>query len=245
MKVVTLIKIKLFSLVILTAFIMGGCNEDILRNPESGLTNEEIIKGLREALTVGTDSTVKQVNALDGYFKNELIRIVLPPEAQQVQKIAGQFPIVKTLLDTVVLKMNRSAEAAAKEATPIFKDAILKMTIVDGYKILKGTDTAATNYLRVNTFSPLQALYKPKVESAMTEIGVQQTWGEIVKVVDTYNQIPLVEKITINRDISQYVTGKALHGLFIVVGQKERDIRKDPVKRVTDILRKVFDPNVK
>lgn len=245
MKVVTLIRIKLFSLVLLTALLMGGCSEDILRNPESGLTNEEIIKGLREALTVGTDSTVKQVNTLDGYLKNELIRIALPPEAQEVQKIAGQFPIVKTLLDTVVLKMNRSAETAAKEATPIFKDAILKMTIVDGYKILKGTDTAATNYLRVNTFSPLQGLYKPKVENAMTEIGVQQTWGEIVKVVDTYNQIPFVDKIVITRDISQYVTGKALNGLFVVVGQKERDIRKDPIKRVTDILRKVFDPSVK
>ena len=228
----------LFSFAVLTALSLTSCDEGLL---EPKLTNEEIIAGLREALSVGTDSTVKQVNALDGYYKNTMIKILFPPEAQKAQEVISALPGGQALVDQFVMEMNRSAEAAAKESTPIFKNAIMGMTIADGYSILKGsTDTAATNFLRKNTFTQLHGLYTPKIKDAMTSVGAQQTWESIA---NQYNAIPFVTKI--NPDISNYVTGRALHGLFLVVAEKERDIRKDPTKRVTDILRKVFDPSVK
>jgi uncharacterized protein (DUF736 family) len=212
-----------------------GCDEasDIINPP--GLTDAEVIAGLKEALTIGTDSTVQQVNALDGYFGNALIKIQMPDYAQNAINVVGNLPGGQALIDNVVLKMNRAAEAAAQEAKPIFWEAITDITIADGWNILRGADTAATSYLRVNTEDPLYTAYKPKVEAAMTQVGVQQAWSQLT---DLYNTVPLVEPVP--TDISDWVTSRALRGLFVVVGQKEAQIRNDVTMRVTDLLRRVF-----
>jgi hypothetical protein len=217
-----------------------GCDtaEDILNN--TGLSTEEVVAGLKQALTVGTDSTTKQLNVTDGYFGNALIKIPMPDYASNVIEVVQAVPGGQQLINDVVLKMNRAAEMAAAEAKPIFWSAITGMTIQDGWNILKGTDTAATSYLRTNTTDSLYAAYRPHVEQAMTSVGVQQAWSTLSA---EYNDICALTPWLCNpvdEDISDYVTNKALNGLFVVVGQKETDIRTNAAFRVTDLLRKVF-----
>lgn len=226
------------ALLLFLGIAQTGCEEGLedLVNDDS-LTNEEVVAGLKEALKVGTDSTVVQLNAVDGYFKNELIKIFIPPEAQNAAEfVQNNVPGGEQIVADILVKMNRAAEEAASEAKPIFFDAITGITIQDGFNILNGADTAATGYLRVNTNSELMAAYTPKVENAMSSVGLQQAWTEFANIYNnfptTFNPIP--------EDISAYVTAEALDGLFIVVGQKETDIRNNVQARVTDILEKVF-----
>lgn len=223
--------------VLILALLLGGlsfsCVEDIIQSTD--LTNDEIISGLKQALTIGTDSTVKQLNLTDGYFKNQAIKVLFPKEAETIQSVVSTLPGGQALVDEFVVKMNRAAEDAAKEAKPIFVNAVTGMTINDGLGILQGGDTAATHYLRQKTYNDLMGLYKPKIENSMNAVGAQDAWKTLT---ETYNKVPFVKPV--NTDISAYVTGRALSGLFVVVGEKERDIRKDPFKRVTDLLKKVF-----
>jgi len=204
--------------------------------PAGELSNDEIIKGLKEALTVGTDSTTTKLNKVDGYLGNALIKILLPPETAKIQAVANSIPFIKTLLDNLIIKMNRAAEEAAKDAAPIFVDAIKGITIADGLTILKGDSVAATRYLNERTYSSLNGLYKPKIEAALTNVGAQQAYAD---VINAYNDLPLVTPIQ-QSDLAQHVTDKALDGLYLVIGQYETKIRKDITYRVTELLKKVF-----
>lgn len=216
--------------------LTGGCDED--GNPLGGLddqlTETDVVAGLKQALEVGTDSTVNQLTAVDGYLGNELIRLALPPEAAEVESAIRGLG-AGALVDEFVLKMNRAAEDAATEAAPIFKNAITNITVDDGWGILRGVDTAATHYLRVNTYNELTGLYAPKIENSMSKVGAQQAWQAMTQ---QYNQLPLVDPI--ETDISRYITTRALDGLFVTVGQKEQGIRNDVSLRVTDLLKEVF-----
>jgi hypothetical protein len=178
---------------------------------------------------------VVQLNKTDGYFANELIKIAWPSEAQGALTVIQNIPGGTALANDFVLKMNRAAEDAAQRAKPIFVSAITNITISDGLSILRGVDTAATNYLRVQTFESLRDLYRPEIQASMESVGAQQAWSSIAR---QYNSVPFVNPV--NEDISLYVTTRALDGLFVVVGQKERDIRTNAAARVTDILRRVF-----
>jgi hypothetical protein len=131
--------------------------------------------------------------------------------------------------------MNRAAEQAAEKAGPIFLTAITNITISDGLNILQGTDTAATGYLRVNTQTQLYNTYKPDIQEAMQSVGAQQAWSQLTGL---YNSVPFVTPL--NTDLSAHVTTRALNGLFVTLGKEEQKIRKDPLARVTDILKKVF-----
>lgn len=223
-----------------------ACSEDG-SNPLSGsnqpLTNDEVVAGLKQALEVGTDTTVVQLNKLDGYLSNPLIKIPFPPEVQRVadkvREFSSMFPGGEKIVDNFVIEMNRAAEDAASEARPIFIDAIRGMSIANGMQILKGSDTAATNYLRVNTFTNLRTAFTPKIQASMEKVKAQQTWNTLAT---TYNNLPALIRNgdPVTTDISGYVTGRALAGLFVVVGQEEQKIRRDPVRRVTDLLRRVF-----
>lgn len=198
------------------------------------LTNDEIVKGLKEALKTGVTNSVASSSKLDGFYKNAKIKILFPPEAKEMENTLRNLGMGSTC-DKFIQTLNRGAEQAAKSATPIFVDAITKLTIADGLKILKGSDNAATQYLKDNTTTQLKAKFLPIVKAALSKVGVTKYWNPMAK---KYNKIPLVTKV--NPDLNAYVTGKAIDGLFKLIADEESKIRKDPAARVSDILKKVF-----
>jgi hypothetical protein len=199
----------------------------------TGLSSSEIAAGLREALEVGAKNSSGQLSAIDGFFKNAAIKILLPEEAQKVEKALRDIGM-GSLVDKAILSVNRAAEDAAKSAAPIFVDAIKAMTIQDALGILQGGDFAATNYLKSKTTSPLTNAFKPVIDQSLQKVGATKYWSD---VFSAYNRFATNK---INPDLSAYVTGRALDGIFYQVGLEEQKIRKDPVARVTDILKKVF-----
>ncbi len=198
------------------------------------LTNEEVIKGLKEALTIGTQNATKIVSQLDGFNKNPKIRIPFPPEAEKVKQKVIDLGMQEQV-DKFELTLNRAAEEAAKEAAPIFIEAVKGMSIADGFAILKGNDNAATEYLREKTSARLKQKFKPVIKNAIEKVEVTKYWNPIIT---TYNKIPFVEKM--NPDLEEYVTQKAMDGLFLMLAEEEAKIRKDPMARVTDLLKRVF-----
>ena len=219
---------------------------------ERPLTNTEIIAGLKQALTVGTDSSVAKVSKTDGYFRDELIRILLPPEADIITKNISRIPGGEKLLNDVVLRINRAAEDAAREAAPIFISAITGMSISDGLAILRGGDHAATDFLKSTTSGQLFNLYQPKIKSSIDKklignISTSESWntltGEWNKIAGSI--VGQVAGFTpVNVQLDQYLTQKALDGLFLKISEEEKKIRTDPVARVTELLRRVFGASI-
>lgn len=210
--------------------------EDI--NLDDLLSDGDVAAALREALTIGTDTAVTKGSAIDGYFANPDIKILFPEEASIVQSVVEVIPGGDILIDEFIQSVNRAAEDAADEATPIIKDAIVNITFDDAMTILNGTDTAATNYLRLKTFSDLYTAFKPDIQNSLEGVGAQQAWEE---VIDLYNTIPFVEDV--NTDLADYSTNKGLDGLFILLGQEEGKIRTDVEHQVTSLLQEVFGGN--
>jgi hypothetical protein len=197
-------------------------------------SNEEIIQGLKEALNHGTNNSTAQVSKVDGYLKNPRLFIPFPPEAEEMKKKLVKIGLEKKV-NEFETSLNRAAEEAAKTAAPVFLSAIKNMTVTDGMAILKGNDTAATHYLKGATSGELYTQYKPIVKDAINKVKVTQYWDPLVK---KYNKIPGVKKQ--NPDLEDYVTRRAMSGLFLLVADEEAKIRKDPMARVNDILKKVF-----
>lgn len=204
-----------------------------LKKNKAGLSEEEIINGLKEALETGSQKSSDKLSAVDGYFTNLAIKILLPPEAHNVTNTLRSLGLNKQV-DELILTMNRAAELAAKEAGPIFINAVKQMTIADGLSILKGSDTAATTYLRAATSTQLTAAFKPIIDNALSKLNVAHHWD---KVFTTYNKFSMQK---VNTDLNSYVTGKALDGLFYQVAKEETEIRKNPAARTTKLLKKVF-----
>lgn len=213
-----------------------AANEVLNTNKTSGtpLSNEEVINGLKEALTVGTNNSTAFASKLDGYYKNPALFIPFPPEAQKVKDYANRIGM-SAQVEKFEMTLNRAAEEAAKDAAPVFINAIKGMSIGDGFAILKGADNAATQYLREKTTAELIAKFTPIVQTAINKVELTKYWNPIIT---SYNKVPLVQKQ--NPDLTAYVTERALLGLFKLVENEELKIRKDPVARVTDILKKVF-----
>ena len=189
---------------------------------------------LKQALQVGTENAVKLTGRTDGYYTNQAIKILMPERLRTVEKglrTAGYGPEV----DKLVLSMNRAAERAAPEAKKIFWDAIGKMTIDDAQRILNGTPTAATDYFMDKTSASLTLAFRPIVDRAMDEVGTARQYNELFGQAKA---IPFLK--TENYDLDRYVVGKALDGLFRVVGDEERKIRSDPAARVTSLMKEVF-----
>lgn len=209
------------------------------------LTQEEVVRGLKNALTVGTDSAVGRLTATDGFLRDAAVKILLPPEAQNIMNKVSKIPGGQELVDKVITSINRSAEDAAKTASPIFVDAIKKMTIQDAFGILRGADNAATEYLRTNTYSQLQTAFRPIITTSLDKKIVFNTSASSLyqDLVNAYNLASLggslFPKITQN-NLTDYVTGKALDGVFMKITNEEKLIRQDPFHRVTSILQKVF-----
>jgi len=201
---------------------------------EKGLTNDEIVKGLKEALEIGTGNAVKTVSKTDGYFKNPLIKIPLPEKVQKVEKLLRATGF-NNQVDEFELSMNRAAERAAPEAKNIFWDAIKQMTFSDAREILDGQDNAATLYFKDKTSGRLQEIFKPITHQAMSEVGTTRYYQSLDSKIKT---IPFADQMSF--DLDQYVTDKALDGLFLMLAEEEKKIRQDPAARVTDLLKKVF-----
>ncbi len=198
------------------------------------LTNEEVIKGLKEALTVGTNSSTAIASKADGFYKNPKVFIPWPAEAAEMRAKLIKMGMTKKVND-FEMSLNRAAEEAAKKAAPVFVDAITGMSVQDGFAILKGTDTSATNYLRKATYNPLKDKFKPVVKEAIATVKVTSYWTPLVT---TYNKLPGVKKQ--NPDLDEYVTNKAINGLMLMIADEEINIRKNPIARVSDLLKKVF-----
>lgn len=200
----------------------------------AGLTTQEIGLGLKEALNLGIGKGADNVSKQDGFFKNQAIKILFPPEVQKVQSKLENIGL-GSLTDNFVEKMNRAAEDAAKSAKPIFLSAIKNMTIQDAMNILMGPDNSATEYLKGATSGELYKAFFPVVDNSMSKLNVTQTWEN---VITKYNAITPLKPV--NADIKQYVTNKALDGLFHMVANEEKNIRRNPGVRATDLLKRVF-----
>jgi hypothetical protein len=217
--------------------------------PIGSLTGEpsdlEIGNGLKEALNNGIGAGVKTLMQTDGYFANQALKILLPPEAQQVQNlIIKHVPGGQKLIDAAVLKMNRAAEDAAKEALPIFTNAITNMSIVDARNILFGGAGAATNFLKQKTLQSLTQAYAPKINASLSGVGAIQAWDALVTPYNKLANSPaglLIDGLKpINSDLGSYVTQRALDGLFLKVTEKENSIRANVAERTSQLLQKVF-----
>lgn len=206
--------------------VLGG-------NSKTGLSNEEIVSGLKEALAVGTNNASGQLSSVDGFFKDAAIKILMPEEAKKAEKKLRNLGMGK-LVDDAILAMNRAAEDASKSAAPIFINAVKQMSIGDAVGVLRGGDFAATSYLREKTTASLTESFRPVIETSLQKVDATKYWNT---VFTAYNKVS-ADKI--NPDLSAYVTEKALSGIFHQVGLEEQKIRKDPLARTTDILKKVF-----
>ena len=198
------------------------------------LTNSEVIAGLREALTIGARESATAASKADGFFKNPKIYIPWPAEAQKMKEVLMSTGLSKQV-SAFEESLNRAAEEAAKGAFDVFAGAVREMTIADGFAILNGGETAATNYLREKTTVPLTGKFSPIVKNAIDKVNVTSYWNPLV---NAYNLIPGVAKQ--NPNLEEYITGKAIDGLMTLIAEQETKIRKDPAAQVTSLLKKVF-----
>ncbi|HSZ24629.1 MAG TPA: DUF4197 domain-containing protein [Cytophagaceae bacterium] len=201
----------------------------------SSLSDGDVAQGLKDALTQGATKASQSLNVVDGYYKNPLVKIPFPPEAANMANELRKLGF-GAKVDAFELTLNRSAEQAAIEAAPIFKNAIIGMNINDAKSILTGSDTSATFYLRRTTNSSLYASFSPHIQKALNDNSATSKWAELAKV---YNELPTTRK-KLNPDLIAYTTNMALKGLFVLVAQEEVNIRQNPIFRTTDLLKKVF-----
>ena len=238
---------RIFALIVALTLGMAVCRpaaaggvEDFFKKFQKALggsgalTEKDIIAGLKEALQVGTANAVHLVSGLNGYYLNPQIKILLPESIRNSEKILRYAGFGATV-DRFELSMNRAAERAAPRAKALFWDAIGQMTFADARRVLDGPDDAATRYFEQKTASQLQTHFKPIVKKSMAEVGVTRTYQQLE---DKLRSISFAQSAVF--DLDQYVTEKAIEGLFVMLAKEEAAIRKDPAARVTELLEKVF-----
>ncbi len=194
----------------------------------------DIAGGLKEALNNGISKQVSKLTATDGFYKNPLVKITLPDEIQKVDKTLRKIGL-KKLADDGVKSLNRAAEDAVKEATPIFVNAVKNMSFNDAKSILMGNESAATDYLKGTTTTDLYAKFNPIIQQSIGKVGADKIWTNIIK---KYNNLPSTSKV--NPDLTDYVTQRALEGVFKMIAVEEKDIRTNLQARSSDLLKKVF-----
>lgn len=229
---------KKIALVLVTLLTLNSCAElqgvvDSL--PQGGiLNNTEIAAGLRQALDFGIDKQVSKLTQTDGFYKNELVKILLPTELQKVDKGLRDIGL-GNLADEGLKVLNRAAEDAVKEATPIFVTAVKEITFADAKNILLGADNAATQYLTSKTQTALYDKFHPVINTSFSKVGADQIWANLI---NRYNAIPFTTNV--NPDLTDYVTSEALKGVYTMIAVEEKEIRTKVSSRTTDLLRKVF-----
>jgi hypothetical protein len=225
-------------LAISVCFLIFGCAElqqVVNQLPQGGaLGNDQIAGGLKQALDFGIDKQVQKLTQEDGFFQNELVKIVLPQELQTVDNTLRKLGLAN-LADEGLKALNRAAEDAVKEATPIFIDAVKGITFTDAKQILLGKDDAATNYLKSSTELKLYDSFKPIINNSFEKVGADQVWSNLI---NRYNNVPFVTKV--NPDLTDYVTKEALKGVYTMIAVEEKDIRTKTTSRTTALLQQVF-----
>lgn len=225
-------------LILIVAVSLSSCAEmqQVLNQlPQTqGIGGIDIAGGLREALNNGISQQVTKLTATDGFYRNEAVKILLPEELRKVD--AGLRKIgLSSLADEGLKVLNRAAEDAVKEATPIFVDAVRNMTFMDAKSILMGNESSATTYLQNSTTTALYGKFNPVIKNSFTKVGADKVWTNIIT---KYNSIPLVNKV--NPDLTDYVTNQALNGVFKMVAVEEKNIRTNLSSRTSILLQKVF-----
>ncbi|GAB2628783.1 DUF4197 domain-containing protein [Belliella aquatica] len=232
---------KSLSFSIIVVLLLASCTAaDLNRILEAAggqgpLTQPEVSSGLKEALVQGISKGADKASVTDGFFKNELIKILLPEDARRVEATLRQIGLGSEV-DRALLAINRGAEKAAIEAKPIFISAIRQLTIQDAFAILRGEPDAATAFLRRTTETQLIELFQPRIQESLNEVGATKYYTDIAT---TYNAIPLTNR-KIDPDLNSYVTNRAIDGLFKLIAEEELNIRKDPLARTTVLMRRVF-----
>ncbi len=224
---------------LLAMFMLNACAElqqvvGQLPQGNGDVSNLDIATGLRQALDYGIDKQVTKLTQKDGFFKNELVKILLPEELQKVDKALRDIGLSK-LADDGLKLLNRAAEDAVKEATPIFVDAVKNITFNDAKNILLGNDNAATTYLQSQTQSSLYAKFEPVISNSFSKVGADQIWNTLIT---KYNAIPFTNDV--NPNLTEYVTNEALKGVYTMIAVEEKDIRTKLSSRTTDALKRVF-----
>ena len=229
-------KVMLLGLLTMGSFTLNSCDElqQVMGNTTQGGSGFNVASGLKQALEMGVSSGVDLLSKDGGYFKDQAVRILLPEELQKVDKTLRSVGL-GSLADQGLKVLNEAAENAVSQAKPIFLSAIRNMTFTDAMNILKGDNTAATTYLKNSTYSSLETAFAPKVQASLSEVGADKIWENII---NKYNQIPLVKPVEPN--LTKYVTQQAINGLFVKVGDKEKEIRTNIVARTTPLLKSVF-----
>lgn len=216
--------------------LLDTINEGVKKfSTNERMDDSTINSGLKEALSIGTENAVKLVSQTDGYFGNKLIKILMPEKMQKVADALGKIGCQKQV-DDFILSMNRAAEKASPRAASIFGDAVREMTLEDAGSILNGGDTAATDYFKTKTSDAIYETFKPIISTSMNKVGVTRSFKEMM---DKYTSLPFMKAESL--DLDHYVTDKTLDGLFHMLGEEEKKIRKNPAARVTELLKKVFE----
>jgi hypothetical protein len=222
-----------------TTLTYAGLLDNVMKGvgtSSKGETDDgKIASGLKEALSIGTENAVSNVSRVDGYFGNQMIKILMPEKIQQVGEVLSKVGYQEEV-DGFVLSMNRAAEKAAPKAMSFFVDALKEMTFEDARGILNGGNTSATEFFKKKTHDKIYNAFKPIISSSVDEVGVTRSYKEMM---GKYETIPFMGKESV--DLDHYVTNKAMDGLFYMVGQEEKKIRTDPAARVTDLLKSVFE----
>jgi hypothetical protein len=224
----------LFSTVEMNAQLLKDAKKLVQQKSSGGLTEKDAADGIKEALTNGTGEAVKLVSAADGFFGNPEIKIPFPQDAKIVETKLRQVGL-GSKVDEAILSINRAAEDAGKEAKPIFIAAVKNMTVKDAVNIVKGGDNAATMYLKQSSTAELSTKFQPVIKASLDKVSATKYWEDLIKA---YNKIPMVQKM--NPNLTQYVTDKAIEGLFVMVAKEELKIRKDPKAQTSALLKKVF-----
>jgi len=235
LKMIVLLAILLILAAEVQAGFLGDILIDLAKPAAKSSDSQTTASGLKEALTIGAGNAVGLLSKPDGYFGNQMVKILLPKQIQTAADVLGKIGYQQQV-DEFVLSMNRAAEAAAPKAKAIFVDAITQMTFEDAMKILRGSETAATEYLKSKTYSTLGDSFRPIISSSMNNVGVTRRYDQLI---GTYTKtFPLFGLESL--DLDNYVTTRALDGLFYMIGEEEKNIRTNPAARVTDLLKTVF-----
>ena len=225
-------------IIVLLVFNLTACAElqgVIDQLPQGGeISNADIASGLREALDLGIDKQVSKLTLKDGFYKNELVKILLPEELQKVDKALRDIGL-GSLADDGIKVLNRAAEDAVKEATPIFVDAVKDIKFADAKNIFLGNDDQATRYLTGKTQTALYDKFNPVIKNSFSKVGADQIWENLI---NKYNTIPFTSDV--NPDLTDYVTNEALKGVYTMIAVEEKEIRTKISSRTTDLLKKVF-----
>ncbi|HSP12940.1 MAG TPA: DUF4197 domain-containing protein [Salegentibacter sp.] len=222
--------------VLLSIFSFYSCAElqQIASEYPIGVSDTEISSGLRQALDFGIDKQVTKLTEENGFYSNELVRIGLPQELQKVDKTLRDVGL-DALADEGLMVLNRAAEEAVKEATPIFVNAVREITFTDARNILLGSDNSATLYLTDKTEKQLYDSFNPVVEQSLDKVGATEVWRNII---NRYNNLPITNNV--NPDLVDYVTVEALEGVYKMIAVEEKEIRENVASRSTALLKRVF-----